>query len=45
MGSPKEIQDLMKTLYFSRDKEIDQLGTFNWLKEEIREWGGGSSGK
>ena len=28
---------MMKTLYFERDKKRGQLGTYNWLKDELEE--------
>ena len=39
MVTLKETQNMMKTLYFNRDKERGQLGTYKWLKDEIEELG------
>jgi NTP pyrophosphatase (non-canonical NTP hydrolase) len=33
----KEIQNMMKTLYFDRDQKRGKIETYNWLKEEIEE--------
>ena len=30
---------MMKTLYFDRDQKRGQIGTYDWLKEEIEELG------
>ena len=30
---------MMKTLYFDRDQERGQIGTYNWLRDEIEELG------
>jgi NTP pyrophosphatase (non-canonical NTP hydrolase) len=34
-----EFQEMMKNLYFERDKERGKEGTFNWLVDEIAELG------
>lgn len=39
MVTLREIQDMMKTLYFERDQERGELGTYNWLKDEVKELG------
>ena len=39
MVTLQEIQDMMKTLYFKRDQKRGQIGTYNWLKDELEELG------
>jgi len=39
MVSLREVQDMMKNLYFDRDQKRGQLGTYNWLKDEFEELG------
>ena len=35
----KEFQDMMRQLYFKRDKERGIDGTYNWLVDEVAELG------
>ena len=37
--SLNEIQNMMKTLYYHRDKKRGRTGTYNWLMEEVDELG------
>jgi NTP pyrophosphatase (non-canonical NTP hydrolase) len=32
-----EFQDMMRRIYFHRDRQRGKAGTYNWLKEEIEE--------
>jgi NTP pyrophosphatase (non-canonical NTP hydrolase) len=32
-----EFQNMMRQVYFQRDSERGQVGTFNWLVEEVEE--------
>jgi NTP pyrophosphatase (non-canonical NTP hydrolase) len=34
-----EFQEMMKRLYYTRDKERGIKGTFNWLVDEVQELG------
>lgn len=41
----REFQDMMRRIYFHRDSERGEAGTYDWLVEEVEELGEALKGK